>query len=441
MTIILLIFALLMLNGAFAMAEIALVSVKKSRLQQAAEAGNKRARIALKLIENPERILSTVQIGITLVGVISAAFGAQNIADLMTPWINDLPLVGTSAPQISFALAIVALTYCNIVIGELVPKGLALRSPEGIALRMARPMTWLSRTASPLVWLLEKSTRLLMKLFGASDASSSGPSREEVQVLVREGIITGGVDQEESDMVSGVFDLQNIQAEEIMLPRPKVTFLPHDATHVQICQRIANSKQSVFPIYEGSRDQICGLVSLRALYASKVSALQETPLRAIMQPPAFVVENQPALKLFQTLRSTALGAALVTDEFGTIRGFITIDDIIEEVVGDYKKDLNPERAQVRVLLENSWIVDGMTEIDDVTQAIPELESAVILEDEAFQTLAGFIIHKIDRLPTEGEKFTIGRLEFHIADMDQQRIDKIIITRLPQEPEDETNGNE
>ena len=224
MTIILLIFALLMLNGAFAMAEIALVSVKKSRLQQAAEAGNKRARIALKLIENPERILSTVQIGITLVGVISAAFGAQNIADLMTPWINDLPLVSTSAPQISFALAIVALTYCNIVIGELVPKGLALRNPEGIALRMARPMTWLSRIASPLVWLLEKSTRLLMKLFGASDTSSSGPSREEVQVLVREGIITGGVDQEESDMVTGVFDLQTSKPRKSCYLVPKSPF-------------------------------------------------------------------------------------------------------------------------------------------------------------------------------------------------------------------------
>ncbi len=220
-----------------------------------------------------------------------------------------------------------------------------------------------------------------------------------------------------------------------MLPRPKVTFLQHDATHAQICQRIATSKQSVFPIYEGNRDQICGLVSLRALYAAKLNTQQDPPLRSIMQPPAFVVENQPALKLFQTLRSTALGAALVTDEFGTIRGLITIEDIIEEVVGNYKNDLNPERAQVRELQEDSWIVDGMTEIDNVTKVLPELESAVILEEEAFQTLAGFIIHKIDRLPNEGEKFTIGRLQFLIADMDHQRIDKIIITRLPPEPDD------
>jgi putative hemolysin len=430
MTILLAILILLILNGAFAMAEIALVSVKKARLQQAADEGNSRARVALRLIENPERILSTVQIGITLVGVISAAFGAQNIADMISPSLMKWPLIAGAAGQIAFVIAIIALTYCNIVIGELVPKGLALRNPEGIALRMARPMTWLAGIAKPLVWVLEKSTRLLMKIMGASEASSAGPSREEVRVLVREGMMTGGVDRQESQMVTGVFDLHNIQAEEIMLPRPKMTFLPVDATHDHICQRIATSKQSVFPVYEGSRDQICGLVSLRALYASRVNAAEVMPLRTIMQPPCFVVENQPALQLFLTLKNTPLGAALVTDEFGTIRGFVTIDDIVEEVVGDYKKGMDQEKPCLREMKENCWIVDGMTEIDDVIHAIPELESAVAMEKEAFQTLAGFIIHKIDRLPNEGEVFSIGNLEFHIADMDLQRIDKIIITRHP-----------
>jgi len=429
---------LLILNGIFAMAEIAIVSSKKSRLQQWANEGNRNARTVLTLMENPERFLSTVQIGITLVGVFSGAFGGASLAKYLAPLLEPLPLFGLSPASVAFAIVVALITYFSLIIGELVPKGLALRNPEKIAMVMAQPMALLSRIASPLVWVLAASTKLLMKLFGTEDTRQDGPSREEVQVLVREGMVTGDVQPEENEMVSGVFDLQNIHAEEIMLPRPKVTFLPSDATHEQIWQRIQHSKQSVFPIYEGSRDQICGLVSIRALYASLSQQGTSTTVKSIMQAPSYVVENQPALKLMKTLSETSLGAALVTDEFGTIRGLITMDDIIEEVVGDYRKD-HQETPQLRLLQDNQWIADGMIEIDDILDAFPELKEAVTSEEESFQTLAGFLFHMIDRMPQEGESFVINGLNLLIADMDQQRIDKMIISRIntPEETIDAT----
>ncbi len=429
---------LLILNGIFAMAEIAIVSSKKSRLQQWSNEGNRNARTVLTLMENPERFLSTVQIGITLVGVFSGAFGGASLSKYLAPMLEPLPLFGLNANSVAFAIVVALITYFSLIIGELVPKGLALRNPEKIAMVMAQPMALLSRIASPLVWVLAASTKLLMKLFGTADPRQDGPSREEVQVLIREGMVTGDVQPEENEMVSGVFDLQNIHAEEIMLPRPKVTFLPSDATHEQIWQRIQHSKQSVFPVYEGSRDQICGLVSIRALYASLSQQGTSTTVKFIMQAPSYVVENQPALKLMKTLSETSLGAALVTDEFGTIRGLITMDDIIEEVVGDYRKD-HQETPQLRLLQDNQWIADGMIEIDDILEVFPELKEAVKSEEESFQTLAGFLFHTIDRMPQEGESFTINGLNLLIADMDHQRIDKIIISRIsaPEETIDAT----
>lgn len=410
------------------MAEIALVSAKKTRLQQWAKEGDRNAQAALDLTDNPERFLSTVQIGITLVGVFSGAFGGASLTKYLAPLLEPLPLIGMHAESVAFAVIVALITYFSLIIGELVPKGLALRNPEKIALFMAYPMLWLSRVASPLVWLLETSTRLLMRALGSHTSINNGPSREDVQVLVREGLITGGVKQEENDMVSGVFDLQNIHAEEIMLPRPQVTFLPADATHEQAWQHIRHSKQNVFPLFEGSRDNICGLISIRALYMSLWFNDKHASLRSIMLPPSYVVENQPALQLIKTLRTTALGAALVTDEFGTIRGLITIDDIIEEVMGDYRKDLL-DMPRIKQTQPGQWLADGMIEIDEVLRTFPELKTAVEGEEEAFQTLAGFIFHQLDRLPEEGESFEIGGLRLMIADMDQQRIDKVIITRL------------
>lgn len=434
---ILFIVILLLFNGVFAMTEIALVSARKARLKQLADEGSGGARQALKLLENPERFLSSVQIGITLVGVLSGAFGGAALSGKLEPWIAAIPLLEPYAAKISFFAVVTVITYLSLVIGELVPKGIALRHAEAIAASMAPPMALLARAARPFVVLLELSTRVLLRLFGSSGIVSSGPTREEVQVLVREGIVTGTVDAHESDMVEGVFDLRMVLAEEIMRPKPKVLFLQADEPMAQIWARVAASNQTVFPIHEGSRDEICGLVSLRDLFASAAGGKQR-PLTELMRPPIFVAENQPALSLMDTLRSSPLGAALVVDEFGTTRGLITLEDLVEEIVGDLRPGAaGHDAATLRASGTDAWIADGLMEIDDVIEHLPELEEVVEREREPFQTLAGYIVNRLDRLPAEGESFDAGEFQFEVVDMDRQRIDKVLIRRLPRRNPAET----
>ena len=431
---VIIILILLVCNGVFAMTEIALVSARKGRLKQLAGEGSAGARQALKLLENPERFLSSVQIGITLVGVLSGAFGGAALSGYIVPWVASVPILAPFAEKIAFGIVVTGITYLSLVIGELVPKGIALRHSEKIAVTMAPPMALLAKVGSPLVWLLELSTRVLMRLLGGAGDMPSGPTREEVRVLVREGIVTGTVDEHESDMVDGVFDLRMVLAEEIMRPKPKVVFLRMDEAPAQFWPRVAASRQTVFPIHEGSRDEISGLVSLRDLFANAASGKQR-PLAELLTPPIFVSENQPALSLMETLRGSPLGAALVADEFGTIRGLITLEDLVEEIVGDLRPGTHgTEATSFRASGKDTWIVDGLMEIDDVIEQLPELEEVVEREHEPFQTLAGYIVHRLDRLPSEGESFREGCFEFEVVDMDRQRIDKVLIRRLPLETE-------
>jgi len=432
---ILIILVLLIGNGVFAMTEIALVSARKGRLRQLAEEGSSGAKKALLLLETPERFLSSVQIGITLVGVVSGAFGGATLATRLAPVIAEIGWLAPHAHKIAFGIIVTAITYLSLIIGELVPKGLALRHAEAIAAAMAPPMAVLAKLAAPLVRLLEISTHLVMKLFGDTGTMPSGPTREEVQVLVREGIITGSVDENESEMVEGVFDLRMVLAEEIMQPKPKVLFLHREETVAQIWSRVAASQQSVFPVHEGSRDEISGMVSLRDLFTNLASGKQK-PLFELLHAPVFVAENQSALSLLDTLRSSSLGAAMVVDEFGTIRGMITLEDLVEEIVGDLRPDsLIRDATRLRPSGKDAWIIDAMMEIDDVIAQIPDLEVVVEREHEPFQTLAGYIVNRLDRLPVEGESFRAENFEFEVVDMDRQRIDKVIIRRVQAESAD------
>ena len=429
---LLVIVVLLVFNGIFAMAEIAIVSSRKARLLQRADEGDAGARLAMRLAAAPESFLSTVQVGITLVGVLAGAFGGASLSGYVSPVLAAVPALAPYAERLAFVIVVAFITYLSLIIGELVPKNLALRNPEVIACVMARPMHLLSRLAYPLVWLLGVSTRIVMRLFGKS-GPACGPTPEEVQVLVREGLVTGGVRPEESDMVEGVFDLREVRAEEIMLPKPKVVFLNSTEQPGQFWPRVAASRQAVFPICEGNRDEILGLVSLRDLYVLAAGGKSQA-LTEILRPPVFVAENQPALSLMETLRKSALGAALVTDEFGTIRGLITLEDLVEEVVGELRSIPHAaDQPALRDCGDGVWMVDGLLEIDHVLEWLPELEPVVKAEAEPFQTLAGFIVHALDRLPVEGDTFQAGGLEFQIVDMDRQRIDKVMIRRLPPPP--------
>jgi len=439
-TDVLVILSLLVLNGVFAMAEIALITARKTRLKRLAEAGSSGARLALKLGENPERFLSTVQVGITLVGVFAGAFGGARLAPYVTPFFAEVPLLAPHAERISFFLVVALITYVSLVVGELVPKGLAMRFPELIAVRMARPMDILSTVAKPLVFFLELSTRLVLMVFGKRPSGEANASVDDVEVILREGIVTGMVRREESEMVEGVFDLREVLAEEVMRPRPLVVFLPCDASAESYWPQVAATDQTVFPVYEQNRDSIRGLVSLRVLFANLASA-QPKPLGDICREPLFVSETQSALSLLDTLRHSPLGAALVADEFGTVRGLVTLEDLVEEVVGELRPgDLRTDRPSIRVAAPEAWLADGLVEIDLVEETIPGFTELTAAEKEPFQTLAGYIVHLLDRLPEEGETFTAGAFEFEIIDKDRQRIDKVAIRRTFLDDEGEAVGD-
>jgi putative hemolysin len=437
MSEILIILLLLVLNGVFAMAEIAIVSAKKARMQKRAEDGSRGARLALRLAENPERFLSTVQIGITLVGVLAGAYGGASLAGHVVPWLQGIPWLAGHEEQVAFGLVVAFITYLSLVVGELVPKSLALRNAEGIACLMSGPMDWLSRVASPLVWVLELSTRTLMRFFGNS-RSPAGPTLAEVEVLVREGMVTGNLHHRESEMVEGVFDLRELKAEEIMRPKPKVIFLHVDETAASVAEELqSGARQVVFPVYDESRDHVVGMVSLRALFLS-VAAGQVQKVSELMREPVFVSDNQPALTLLEELRRASHHAAVVTDEFGIVRGLVTIEDLAEEVVGELpvNRPDTPGTPMIRESGPDAWMADGMTEIDAVNEAIPGFEVVSEAEADSFQTLAGFIMQHLERLPREAEKFSVGGFEIEVIDMDRQRIDKVCVRRLPRpEPED------
>lgn len=410
------------------MAEISLISARKTRLKRLADAGNKGALLALKLGENQERFLSTVQVGITLVGILAGAYGGARLAPHVTPFFEGIPMLSPYSERIAFILVVALITYVSLVIGELVPKGLAMRFPEVIASTMARPMDLLATAAKPLVSLLAFSTRVALKLFGKRPDGEAGGSVDDVEVILREGILSGVVRREESEMVEGVFDLREVLAEEVMRPKPLVVFLPHDAPAESYWPKVAATDQTVFPVYQQSRDSVVGLVSLRILFAN-LAGSQPKALGEICLEPLFVSETQSALSLMDTLRHSSLGAALVADEFGTVRGLITLEDLVEEVVGDLRPGAPPhDRPGIRESAPSGWLADGLLEIGEVEAVIPGFAELTDLEEEPFQTLAGYIVHFLDRLPAEGEVFMSGGFEFEIVDMDRQRIDKVAIRR-------------
>lgn len=425
------IFFLLLANGAFAMAEIALVTAKKARLQALADRGNSGAALALSIANHPERLLSTVQIGITAVGVLAGAFGGSSVANKLAPFIARIPGVAPEAAgQIAFAAVVAGIVYFSLVIGELVPKNLALRNAEAIACAMARPMAAVARAAMPLVWFLEASTRLVMRFLGGSESPQSGPTREEMSVIIREGVVTGVLDEDESDMVEGVLDLRELRAEEVMQPKPKILFLNAQDTVESARALVSQGTLDVFPVVEGNRDQVQGTVSLRDLYTAVDGG---APIASLARPAVFVPENQPALTLLESLRSAPHNATLVIDEFGTVRGMVRLFDLLEEVVGDLTRlSLEPGQSSLRETEPGTWLADGGADIDSVTDAIPGLEALVEAEDDPFQTLGGFIVHRMNRLPREGEAFSEGGFRFEIVDMDSHRIDKVLIQVMPAE---------
>ncbi len=419
---------LLFANGIFAMTEIAIVSSRKGLLQSMADKGSKGAARALVLSENPNRFLSTVQIGITLVGIINGALGTGTVATSLAGILEVVPVIGEFAKPISLAMVIGIITYLSLVVGELVPKRLAMKFPETIASAMAAPMAALSTLASPAVGLLSWSTGGLLKLFGVRETEDGGMSREEFTVLVRQGMVTGSINRNESRMMQGVIGFEKLVAYDIMIPRSKIVWIEREAKHEDVWPLIMHSTQGVFPVYQERRENLVGAVAIKEIYG-QLAAGEPVSFSAIMHPPLLVPETQSANVLLETFRKSGQRAAFVLDEFGSVMGMVTLIDLMETIVGDVPSVEEQLTMPVKQREDGSWLIDGLFEIEKLPE---RLEGFILPEGggDDFQTVSGWFMSELGRVPAETDRITAGEWTFEVLDMDSTRVDKVLAQRNP-----------
>lgn len=422
---IFIIFLLLLVNGVFAMAEIAVVSSRKARLKKFADEGSAKAAAALALAQQPDRFLSTVQIGITLVGVLAGAFGGATLSGKLEVVVTQVPALAPYAGAISIFVVVGAITYFSLIIGELVPKRVALSNPEGRAMLIAKPMTGLSRFAAPAVWFLTVSTNVVLKVFGLGKEIDAPPSEEEVSHLIEQGTSAGVFHQTERAMVEGVLRLDERPVTEIMTRRTKIVWLNiADADEVN-WRKIVASGHSHFPVYEGTRDNVIGMVSVKALWAHAAAGVQNG-IRLHLVPPLFVPSTINASQLLDSFKKSGKHLALVSDEYGSIQGLVSLIDVMEAIVGDLPEPGDRRSPDAVKREDGTWLVDGGMLIDEMRQrfGMPPLPGE---EDEDFETLGGFIVDRFGRIPTAGEHFTWAQWRFEVVDMDRHRVDKVLIS--------------
>ena len=419
------ILVLLVANGVFALAEISIVAARKNRLRKSATAGNSRAQVALELAESPSRFLATVQIGITLIGILAGAFGGATIAEELGNAFTHVPVISPYAQVLGVATVVVTITFISLIVGELVPKRIGLLNPEVMAAALAKPMRSLSRISAPLVSLLSATTDLLVRLFGIRPKQDPPVNEEDIRTMVEQGLHAGVFHKIEKQVVEGAFRLDQLQVREIMTPRTRIVWLNLADPDEVNWRKIVSSDHSSFPTYEGNRDNVIGIVSVKALWANLALA-EKADLHHLTTPPLIVPGGMSATKLLETFKKTGKNVALVADEFGGIQGLASLTDVLEAIIGEVPSGDRPRRRHIYEREDGSWLVDALVYIDDLK---PQLQIRHLPGEESdeYQTLAGFILFQLGHIPAEGEKFDCEGLRFEIVDMDKHRIDKVLIT--------------
>lgn len=428
---ILLILVLLIANGVFAMSEIAVVSARKVRLQRRATVGDKRAQIALDLANAPERFLSTVQIGITLVGILAGAFGGATIAKTLAAEIARVPALATYSEGISLAIVVAIITYLSLVIGELVPKQIALNNAEGVASAIAGPMKTLSRIASPLVSVLSVSTRFVLRVLRVKASDDPQVTEEEIKILIAQGTSSGVFEPAEQEMVKRVFRLADQTVTAHMTPRTEIVWLDLDDTPEDIRQKVTTSGHSRFPVTQGSLDQVVGIVYAKDLLTQSLTG-SAIDLKAVLRPALFVPESVPAMAMLERFKQARAHGALILDEYGGLQGMTTINDILEAIVGDVPLMDDLFRPEVVRREDGSWLIDGLLSIDEFKEVVGIDE----LPDEAdgnYQTVGGLVMTMLERIPSTGDHFEWQGLRVEVVDMDQHRVDKVLVASAPADP--------
>ena len=416
---------LILLNGIFAMSEIAVVSARKTRLRQWAEEGNAKARAALELANNPNQFLATIQIGITLVGILAGAFGGATIANELSVILNDISWLAPYSHPLSLALVVGVIAYLSLIVGELVPKRLALNNPERLAMAIAAPMQALSRVAYPAVHLLGLSTEFFMRALGIRPSTEPPVTEEEIRALIEQGTQAGMFEEAEQEMVERVFRLGDRRVSAVMTPRTEIVWLDREASAQEIRHIITESVHSRFLVAEGSLDNVVGVVHAKDLLVHILSE-QVVDLEATLEQPLYVPESMRALKVLELFKQSGTHIALVIDEYGGIQGLVTPSDILEAIVGDLPEageHVDPLAVQRE---DGSWLLDGMLPVDEFKDLfdLGELPG----EDQGiYQTLAGFVVMQLGRIPAATDYFVWEGLKIEVVDMDGNRVDKVLVT--------------
>lgn len=421
---ILIICGLILLNGVFAMAEIALISARKSSLQEDAKRGNKAAQTALYLANEPDKFLSTVQIGITLIGILTGIYSGNKIATLLSDKIHALGLSEYYSASLAQFIIVLLVTYLTLVFGELLPKRIGMSGAEKVAKTISRPMHWLSIAASPFVWVLSQSTSTLFKLFGLNNKGSK-ITEAEIKSIIQEGAEDGEVQPMEQDIVERVFLMGDLRIGSLMTPRREIVFLDITMTKEEVHKIVCDELHEMYPIIDNSNNDILGVVTLKNLFLALNSP--NFSLNNFITDAIYLYENMNVYKVLENMKNQGFSRGLVCDEFGSCVGIVTLKDLMESLVGTVNDLDNSQEPQiVKRSDKDEWLVDGQCPIHELLQYFDMEE--FYEANESYTTIAGLCLKILEHIPSAGEKIIWNSLEIEIADMDGARIDKIIVTR-------------
>ena len=421
---LLIVLLLIFINGLFVMSEMAIVSVRKVRLQQQANQGSANARVALDLANAPNQFLPTVQIGITLLAILSGAFGETTVSRRLEPVLHLIPSLRPYSQAIASVIAVLTITYLTLIIGELVPKRLALNNPEPIAAKVAIPMRMLSKIGAPAVYLLSYSTDLILRILGIVPSTEPQVTEEEIKVLIEQGTEAGTFEEAEQEMVERVFRLGDRRVSALMTPRPDLIWLDLEDSVEENRQKMLNSGHSRFPVCQGGLDNVLGLVHVTDMLSRNLTG-QQFDLSASLRRPLFVPESTRGLKVLELFKQSSNQVALVVDEYGVIQGLVTVNDILVELVGDLPSVEDADEPQAVRRDDGSWLLDGMLPVEDFFE-IFGIEDSASENRGSYHTMGGFVITNLGKIPTAAEHFEWNNLRVEVVDMDGNRVDKILV---------------
>lgn len=434
MTEILILLILIILNALFVMSEISLVSARRARLESLANKGDKKAKTALDLIDNPEKFLSTAQVGITLIAILTGVYSGEKFSKDLEPYIARFDVLKPYADDISTAIIIVLVTFLSIILGELVPKRIGMLRAEKIARLVAGPVNFLSTLMYPAVWLLNTITALIFKIFNIKPSSDSAVTEEEIKAMITEGSEHGTIEEEEKEIIERVFHLGDRKITALMTHRTEIEWFDMEDTVQTIIDKSDDIIYSTYPVCDKTVDDIKGIIYIKELF----KADEQTKLKDLLKPALFVPENNTPYQLLEKIKSTKIHSCFIVNEYGTLEGMITLNDILEAIVGDMPQS-GQEEYEITERNDGTYLVDAQVTFYDFLSHFEKTEW-MNEDDHQFDTVAGFVLHELERIPQTGDTFDWRGFSFEIIDMDGQRIDKLLV-KIPDDVKEEMEENE